>query len=734
MKNVYLFLTLLLLSSCFLGGCSKDETPQGTIISGTLESVIPARKTATVSGRFSGSITGIKEFGFLYSTDDPINPGGKTTRKLIITESFSVNKTYVATLEGLLPNTSYFYCMYVSNGTNIMQTASSNFKTLETSKALLGEMRLDGTGEYSVIVSCDILDDGGTSITQCGFYYKNHSSAGGFTSKPATKESFKVTIDNLSPGVVYDIFPFATNSDGMASGDTLQISTEGFEAPVVKTFDVTDGMFGADWVLLSGLVENKGSSDVEERGFCYSTTNEEPTVADKIVNITTTDFKYKLTSLQPDTRYYVRAYARNHTKVGYGKKVVFKTLTVVGPTFLEVEVGEVTDVSAKVQSKVTLGSGEIKRMGFCYSTTGVPSITNGKSVDVTELKDGALSTTLEGLTPGASYQVCAFIENSSGPFYSKPVALAMSDDPVPIVSEVTFSNVGKTSFDVSAEVLSKVKIVKQVFLYGLTNSLKLGGTGVSEKIMSGNSAQIANLKPNTTYYVCAYASNEAGKEAYGKVGEIKTAAAGLPIISGLYITKDGLQVKVEASVSSEPGAPITECGICYSASNAVPTVNDSKVNASLSGSKISGQIQGADLKPSTTYYIRIYAISASGTAYSEVKTVSFGLPVVTALTVTRDGFQATVKASVSSESSIIECGICYSTTNSTPTVNDTKVSATQSYGSITGQITDLKPSSIYYIRVYATSSAGTGYSEVKSLTIGSNVPGVDDNQSPDQKN
>ena len=297
MKNVYLFLALLLLSSCFLGGCSKDETPQGTIISGTLESAIPARKTATVSGRFSGSITGIKEFGFLYSTDDPINPGGKTTRKLIITESFSVNKTYVATLEGLLPNTSYFYCMYVSNGTNIMQTASSNFKTLETSKALLGEMRLDGIGEYSVTVSCDILDDGGTSITQCGFYYKNHSSAGGFTSKPVTKESFKVTIDNLSPGVVYDIFPFATNSDGMASGDTLQISTEGFEAPVVKTFDVTDGMFGADWALLSGLVENKGSSDVEERGFCYSTANEEPTVADKVVKITTTDFKYKLTSL-----------------------------------------------------------------------------------------------------------------------------------------------------------------------------------------------------------------------------------------------------------------------------------------------------------------------------------------------------------------------------------------------------------------------------------------------------
>ena len=39
-----------------------------------------------------------------------------------------------------------------------------------------------------------------------------------------------------------------------------------------------------------------------------------------------------------------------------------------------------TDVSAKVQSKVTLGSGEIAN-GLCYSTTGVPSITNGKSVD-----------------------------------------------------------------------------------------------------------------------------------------------------------------------------------------------------------------------------------------------------------------------------------------------------------------------------------------------------------------
>lgn len=730
MKKVYELLIVLVFIPFLFSGCSKDESPQGTIISGTLEPAISARKTATVSGRFTGNITGIKEFGFLYSTDDPINPGGKTTRKLIITESFSVNKTYVATLEGLLPNTSYFYCMYVSNGTNIMQTASSNFKTLETSKALLGEMRLDGTGEYSVTVSCDILDDGGTSITQCGFYYKNHSSAGGFTSKPATKESFKVTIDNLSPGVMYDIFPFATNSDGMASGDTLQISTEGFEAPVVKTFDVTDGLFGADWALLSGSVENKGSSEIKEKGFYYSTTNKEPTFADVGVKITTEDFKYKLTSLTPGTKYYVRAYARNATKIGYGNSVEFQSLPLTEPTLEVPIISNETDVSVKILSDVILGSGEVKRMGFCYSRTGVPTITDGTIVDVEDLQDGTLNTTLEGLTPNTSYQVCAFITNTSKTYYSKPTTMTTSADPVPVVSEVTFSSVDKTSFYVSAEVSSKVKIVKQVILYGLTNSLKLGATGVNEIPFSGGSVQISNLKPNTTYYVCAYASNEAGKEAYGKIGTVKTTAAGLPVITSVVITKSNLKISVSASVTSE--SPVTECGICYSATNSTPTVADSKVNASHSNGTIAGEI--TDLKPSTSYYIRVYAISAAGTAYSDVKTAAFGLPIVTNLKITKNGFQASVEASVTSESTVSECGICFSMTNSTPTVADSKVNATQSNGSIKGVITDLKPSSTYYIRIYATSTSGTGYSEVKSIMIGSNVPGIDDNESPDKNN
>jgi sugar lactone lactonase YvrE len=65
-------------------------------------------------------------------------------------------------------------------------------------------------------------------------------------------------------------------------------------------------------------------------------------------------------------------------------------------------------------------------------------------------------------------------------------------------------------------------------------------------------------------------------------------------------------------------------------------------------------------------------------------------------------------------SSITENGVVYSSTNATPTVNDSKTTSpiiSTSY-SFTTDLTGLKPNTTYYVRAYATNQYGTGYGSV----------------------
>ena len=56
---------------------------------------------------------------------------------------------------------------------------------------------------------------------------------------------------------------------------------------------------GSDWAILSGSLENSGSSEIKEMGFCYTTVDKDPVKdVDKFVPVKDKkDFTYKLTGL-----------------------------------------------------------------------------------------------------------------------------------------------------------------------------------------------------------------------------------------------------------------------------------------------------------------------------------------------------------------------------------------------------------------------------------------------------
>lgn len=60
-------------------------------------------------------------------------------------------------------------------------------------------------------------------------------------------------------------------------------------------------------------------------------------------------------------------------------------------------------------------------------------------------------------------------------------------------------------------------------------------------------------------------------------------------------------------------------------------------------------------------------------------------------------------------------GVCWSTEQN-PTIKDDKTEDGNGSGNFTSRITGLEPNTTYYIRAYATNSAGTGYGSTMSFT------------------
>lgn len=63
-------------------------------------------------------------------------------------------------------------------------------------------------------------------------------------------------------------------------------------------------------------------------------------------------------------------------------------------------------------------------------------------------------------------------------------------------------------------------------------------------------------------------------------------------------------------------------------------------------------------------------------------------------------------------------GVCWSATNQTPTVDDSKTSETLNLYSFSSTLTGLSSNTTYYVRAYGTNSAGTAYGNVVKFTTG----------------
>src|SRR5664280_1455895 len=123
----------------------------------------------------------------------------------------------------------------------------------------------------------------------------------------------------------------------------------------------------------------------------------------------------------------------------------------------------------------------------------------------------------------------------------------------------------------------------------------------------------------------------------------------------------------------------------------------------------------------TMYYIRAYATNNVGTAYGNEVTATTSPVSLASLTTTAISL-ITMNSAVSGgdissggNDSITVRGVCWAIATGPTTAND-KTTDGVGTGNFVSNLTGLLPGVIYYVRAYATNSAGTAYGDELSFT------------------
>lgn len=198
----------------------------------------------------------------------------------------------------------------------------------------------------------DVSSDGGSAITATGIVWDINVNP---TTILLTKTldgsglgSYSSSMTNLSPGTKYYVRAYATNSIGTAYGNEVSFTTTQATIPSVTTITVTN--VTATAAKSGGILVSDGGLELISKGVVWGTSSN-PTVAlttKTNEGIESTNYSSRLFGLEPNTTYYMRAYATNAIGTNYGTEFSFTTTSII--------TGPVTDIDGNVYQTVTIGN------------------------------------------------------------------------------------------------------------------------------------------------------------------------------------------------------------------------------------------------------------------------------------------------------------------------------------------------------------------------------------------
>jgi uncharacterized protein (TIGR02145 family) len=233
---------------------------------------------------------------------------------------------------------------------------------------------------------------------------------------------------------------------------------------------------------------------------------------------------------------------------------------------------------------------------------------------------------------------------------------------------------------------------------------------------------LIGLTPNTTYYIRAFVK-KSGEIVYSNEHQVRTTI-GSPFLTTVDVTSiTSFTAICGGNISSDGGSNVIDRGVCWSI-NSEPDLNDSHSHDGSGIGLYSSSLIG--LIGNKKYYVRAYATNSIGTSYGQEISFTSG-PLVPTIEITTNPYPTSTTTAIcggkilhDNGSLVINRGVCWSISPN-PTINDETTSNGTDIGSFTSNMTNLTANTEYYVRAYATNSAGTAYGDQKRLKTYSGI-------------
>jgi len=578
----------------------------------------------------------------------------------------------------------------------------------------------------SALLGGNVSSDGGSYVTMKGIAW--FASMGGSVPYAVNGYSpgvgsFSFTITGLNTGTVYYVAVYATNSIGTNYGNKVSFTPYAATyVPIVTTsvpYNITS--VGA---IVGGNVTSDGGAYVSVKGVCWNT-SPNPTTNNSNNNYGsgTGSYSYYQTGFSANTLYYVRAFATNSVGTSYGNQETFTTLAnITTPTVTTTPSSNVTASTATSGGNVTSdGGATVSARGVCWSTSSYPTISDSKTSDGTGT--GTFTSSITGLNSGATYYYRAYATNSAGTAYGANYSFSIVSITLPTVTTTSVTSYTSTSAIMGGNVTAdgNATVTEKGVCYSIspnptTNNFKMG-LGNDTGVFSGT---VNGLNQNSTYYVRAYAINSMGTAYGNQVSFTTSIILSAPTVTTTAATNITTStVYLGGNVTSSGGATVSSRGVCYSTSQ-TPTLASS-VHFFGSGTGEFSFVQ-TGLTSNTLYYARAFATNSVGTSYgnqvSFTTATNIVVPTVSATTLLTDaGWTAASSVTSDGGATVTVRGFCWSTSPNPTTANSHNDSGSGT-GVFVGTLTGLSEGTAYYVRAYATNSAGTGYGSQVSFITG----------------
>lgn len=180
--------------------------------------------------------------------------------------------------------------------------------------------------------------------------------------------------------------------------------------------------------LASGNITYMSSDSVTTRGFCWNTSGS-PTTSDNVVSESghfgTGNYSLVINGLAYNATYHIRSFTINPAGTSYGADSVFTTMTSTLATITTSAVSGIGVNSATGNGNIiSIGSDSVTVRGFCWNTTGTPTIADSVVSESGTYSTGAYSLSMTGMTMETFYHVRAYATNAAGTAYGNEVTFS----------------------------------------------------------------------------------------------------------------------------------------------------------------------------------------------------------------------------------------------------------------------------------------------------------------------